>query len=98
MSWQAGRKHQPARAGVQFKIIKRGLPLACETVGVDDQKGNAGFGPRRPRALHPPAVLREREGRRFAGEGSTASPQPQTLPADREARRRPSRSRSAAGG
>ena len=111
--------------------------------------------PWRSRGLHPPAALREREGRRFAGEGSPAGtatadpprrprsaaatlplarrggrvmnlggpedftlpprfasgrvgaspgrvplpvPQPQTLPADREARRRPSRSRSAAGG
>ena len=40
----------------------------------------------------------EREGRRFAGEGCPAVPQPQALPAGREARRRPSRSRSAAGG
>ena len=69
----------------------------AEKVGDEGRKGYAGFGPGRLRSHHPPAALREREGRRFAGEGSptgtaTASPPPRprsaaaTLPA-REARR-----------
>ena len=84
----SGRRGYVAALGGCPGTLASALAWTAKTLGLRTRKVTRLSVPRRPRALHPPAALREREGRRFAGEGCPPVPQPQALPADREARRR----------
>ena len=59
----------PGRAPLRYRN-RRPSPPTAKRGGDPPAREAPREGDDVPRALHPPAALREREGRRFAGEGS----------------------------